>query len=58
MYTGYFTSDIMSPAELKTQPTIHFQSYRGYFKYRIVVKEIELKNKFQLFENIQQYKSY
>jgi hypothetical protein len=25
----------MSPAELKMQPTIHFQSY---FKYRIVLK--------------------
>jgi hypothetical protein len=27
---------IMSPAELKMQPTIHFQSERDYFKYRIV----------------------
>jgi hypothetical protein len=29
---------IVSPAELKKQPTIHFQSERGYFKYRIVLK--------------------
>jgi hypothetical protein len=29
---------IMSPAELKMQPTIHFQSYLGYFKYCIVLK--------------------
>jgi hypothetical protein len=28
----------MSPAELKIQPTIHFQCYRCYFKYRIVLK--------------------
>jgi hypothetical protein len=27
---------IMSPAELKMQPTIYFQSERGYFKFRIV----------------------
>jgi hypothetical protein len=28
---------IISPAELKKQPTIHFQSERDYFKYRIVL---------------------
>jgi hypothetical protein len=28
----------MSPAELKMQPTIHFQSERGYFKYCIVLE--------------------
>jgi acid stress-induced BolA-like protein IbaG/YrbA len=28
---------IMSPAELKKQPTIHFQSKRAYFKYSIVL---------------------
>jgi hypothetical protein len=32
--TGYFMSD----AELKMQPTIHFQNDRCYFKYRIVLK--------------------
>jgi hypothetical protein len=29
---------IMSPAELKMQPTMYFQSERGYFKFRIVLK--------------------
>jgi hypothetical protein len=29
---------IMSPPELKMQLTIHLQSSRGYFKYRIVLK--------------------
>jgi hypothetical protein len=28
----------MNPTELKMQPTIHFQSERGYFKYCIVLK--------------------
>jgi hypothetical protein len=28
----------MSLEELKMQPTIHFQSERGYFKYCIVLK--------------------
>jgi hypothetical protein len=30
----------MSPAQLKLkmQPTIHFQSERGYFKYRFILK--------------------
>jgi hypothetical protein len=29
---------IVSPVEMQMQPTIHFQSKRGYFKYRIVLK--------------------
>jgi hypothetical protein len=28
----------MSLAELKMQPTLHFQSESGYFKYHIVLK--------------------
>jgi hypothetical protein len=36
-YTG-ISRLIVNPAELEMQPTIHFQSLRGYFKYRIVLK--------------------
>jgi hypothetical protein len=37
-YIQAFSRVKMSPEELKMQPTIHFQSERGYFKYRIVLK--------------------
>jgi ABC-type phosphate transport system permease subunit len=32
----------MSPAELRMQPTIHFQSERGYFKHCIVLSTMAL----------------